>query len=186
MMSAQKSPVQTSVQASIQAPAQPKELAKTIISVEKSLSYTIEKPGTYVFEITQPGVELEVAGVFNATGRDMTQVVAIIHHKAPHTRANTTLKGVARDHASITFVGRIIIEEDCGDSHSFLTERILLLSDTAHAKAVPDLEIMTDDVSCSHAASVSNIPDEHIFYLMSRGLTRLQAEEMIVEGFLER
>jgi len=171
-------------------PAQPKAEAKTenktIIPVEKSLSYTIEKPGTYVFEITQPGVELEVAGVFNATGHDMTQVVAIIHHKAPHTRANTTLKGVARDHASLTFVGRIIIDEECGDSHSFLTERILLLSDTAHAKAVPDLEIKTDDVSCSHAASVSNIPDDHIFYLMSRGLRRDQAEQMIVEGFLGR
>lgn len=159
--------------------------AKTIIPVEKSLSYTIQKPGTYLFEITKAGVELEVAGVFNATGHDMTRVVVIIHHKSAHTRANTTLKGVARDHASLTFVGRIIIDENCGDSHSFLTERILLLSDTAHAKAVPDLEIKTDDVSCSHAASVSNIPDDHIFYLMSRGLSHSQAEEMIVEGFLE-
>ena len=92
---------------------------------------------------------------------------------------------MARDQASVTFVGRIIIDEDCGDSHSFLTERILLLSDKAHAKAVPDLEIKTDDVSCSHAASVSNIPEEHIFYLMSRGISRTRSEEMIVEGFLE-
>jgi Fe-S cluster assembly protein SufD len=158
---------------------------KISFQIEKSSKHTIEKPGTYLFEITKSGVELEIAGVFDVGGRDRAEVAVIIHHKAPHTRAETTLKGVARDHASLTFVGRIIIDEDCGDSHSFLTERILLLSDTAHAKAVPDLEIKTDDVSCSHAASVSDIPEEHIFYLMTRGITRQQAEEMIVEGFLE-
>lgn len=154
--------------------------------IEKSEAHTVEKPGIYVFEITKPGAELTIGGVFDVGGQERAEIEVIIHHKAPHTRASTTLKGVARDRASLTFVGRIIIDEECGDSHSFLTERILLLSDTAHAKAVPDLEIKTDDVSCSHAASVSDIPEEHIFYLMSRGITRQQAEEMIVEGFLGR
>jgi len=158
---------------------------KTTFQIEKSTKHVIEQAGVYLFEITKPGVELEISGVFDVGNRDRTEVAVIIHHKAPHTRAETTLKGVARDHASLTFVGRIIIDEDCGDSHSFLTERILLLSDTAHAKAVPDLEIKTDDVSCSHAASVSDIPEDHIFYLMTRGITRQQAEAMIVEGFLE-
>ena len=153
--------------------------------VTQTAEFKIVEPGTYVFEITKPGVELTVGGVFDAIGTTRAEVTVVIHHKSPHTRANTVLKGVARDQASVTFVGRIIIDEDCGDSHSFLTERILLLSEKAHAKAVPDLEIKTDDVSCSHAASISNIPEEHIFYLMSRGITRQEAEEMIVEGFLE-
>ncbi|MCA9369371.1 SufD family Fe-S cluster assembly protein, partial [Candidatus Woesebacteria bacterium] len=64
------------------------------------------------------------------------------------------------------------------------TERVLLLSDTATAETVPDLEILTDDVKCSHAASVSRIPEEQIFYLQSRGIERSTAEDMIVEGFL--
>lgn len=112
-------------------------------------------------------------------------MTVIIHHQAPHTRANTTLRGVARDRAQIRFVGRIIIDEACGDSNSFLTERILLLSDQAKAEAVPDLEIKTDDVKCSHAASISRIPEEHLFYLMSRGIPQLQAENLIIEGFLD-
>jgi Fe-S cluster assembly scaffold protein SufB len=91
---------------------------------------------------------------------------------------------VATDQAQIKFVGRIIIDKDCGDSNSFLTERILLLSDQAKAEAVPDLEIKTDDVKCSHAASISRIPEEHLFYLMSRGLQRSAAEQMVVDGFL--
>jgi len=165
-------------------PLAPSKILEQRFQVEKTQEFEIAQPGKYVFEIVKEGVELVVHGVFQAAGRDRTEVLVVVHHKAAHTRANTTLKGVARDQASLTFEGRIIIDPDCGDSHSFLTERILLLSDTAHARAVPDLEILTDDVSCSHAASVSNIPQELIFYLMSRGLSRSKAEELIVSGFL--
>jgi Fe-S cluster assembly protein SufD len=145
----------------------------------------LTKSGVYHVELTKPGAEVEVSGVFQVEGKEITDVTVVLHHKAPHTRANTTLKGVARDKAQLRFVGRIIIEEDCGDTNSFLTERILLLSDTAKAEAVPDLEIKTDDVKCSHAASISKIPEEHVFYLMSRGLAREAAEQLIVDGFLE-
>ena len=69
--------------------------------------------------------------------------------------------------------------------NSFLTEKILLLSDEARAEAVPDLEIESDDVKCSHAATISKIPEEQLFYLMSRGLSKFEGESMIVEGFLE-
>jgi Fe-S cluster assembly protein SufD len=157
---------------------------KKVFRIDKSTKHSISNVGTYLFEITKPGVELVVSGVFDLKGKNRAEVAVIIHHQAPHTRAETTLKGVVRDQASLTFIGRIVIDENCGNSHSFLTERVLLLSATAHAKAVPDLEIKTDDVSCSHAASVSDIPEDHIFYLMSRGLSRRQAVEMVVEGFL--
>jgi Fe-S cluster assembly protein SufD len=60
-----------------------------------------------------------------------------------------------------------------------------LLSDQAKAEAVPELEILSDDVKCSHAASISRIPAEHLFYLQSRGLNQTQAEELVVEGFLD-
>ena len=99
--------------------------------------------------------------------------------------ANTTLKGVVRDQSQLKFKGLITIDPNCGQSSSFLTERILLLSDQAHAEAIPDLEILTDDVKCSHAASISNLDEEHLFYLMSRGLSKKQVEKLIVNGFLE-
>jgi len=145
----------------------------------------LTKPGEYRISLVGAGAEVEVQGSFMTVGTDKTDVTVIIHHQAPHTRADTTLRGVGRDRAQIRFVGRIIIDEDCGDSNSFLTERILLLSDQATAEAVPDLEIKTDDVKCSHAASISRIPEEHLFYLMSRGLNRMSAEELIITGFLE-
>lgn len=146
---------------------------------------TIDQSGVYLIELQQPEATVTVHGVFEAAGKEKVSVEVILHHQAPHTRADTTLKGVARDKAAISFKGKIIIDEQCPDTQSFLTERILLLSDEAQAEAVPDLEIMSDDVSCSHAASVSHIPESQLFYLMSRGLPQVEAEELIVEGFLK-
>lgn len=144
----------------------------------------IDKPGEYHLNLLEAGAEASLRGAFDVYGKDKCDVTVIIHHKAPHTRANTMLRGVGHDQSQIRFVGRIIIDPECGDSNSFLTERVLLLSDKARAEAVPDLEILTDDVKCSHAASISRIPEEHLFYLMSRGIPQPQAEKMIVEGFL--
>jgi Fe-S cluster assembly protein SufD len=146
--------------------------------------FTISESGIYFFELKQPGAEVEITGSFAVDGQDKVDITVVMHHQAPHTRANTVLRGVGRDQAQIRFVGRIMIDKECPDTNSFLTERILLLSDQAKAEAVPDLEILSDDVKCSHAASVSRIPEEHVFYLMSRGLSRRVAEEAIVEGFL--
>ncbi len=146
----------------------------------------LKKAGKHVVKLTKTGEEVEIIGVFQTQGKEEVDLEVIIHHQAPHTLANTMLKGVAKDKSKIRFVGRIIIDPDCGQSNSFLTERILLLSDQAHAEAVPDLEILTDDVKCSHAASISNLDEEQLFYLMSRGLSKKQAEEVIVEGFLSR
>jgi Fe-S cluster assembly scaffold protein SufB len=151
---------------------------------QKASRVQLTSPGEYLIVLDKPGMEVTVSGVFEATGSEQKNVHVTIHHRAPHTKATTTLKGVARDKSQIKFTGRIIIDEKCGNTNSFLTERILLLSDQAKAEAIPELEILSDDVKCSHAASVSSIPSEHLFYLQSRGLSMKQAEDMIVEGFL--
>lgn len=144
----------------------------------------LDAPGEYQIFLTVPAAEVELFGAFLAKGTEQTAVTVIIHHQAAHTRAATNLRGVVDDQAKISFTGRIIIDKDCGDTNSFLTERILLLSDQAKAEAIPDLEILTDDVKCSHAASISRIPEEQLFYLMSRGIGRKEAEKLIVYGFL--
>jgi Fe-S cluster assembly protein SufD len=145
----------------------------------------VDQPGEYHVKLMAEGAEVEIKGAFKVANDDIVNVTVIIHHLAKHTRANTTLRGIVRDKAQVCFRGRIIIEENCGDSHSFLTERILLLSNQAKAEAVPDLEIKTDDVKCSHAASISRIPEAHLFYLQARGLSRTVAEDLITDGFLD-
>lgn len=145
----------------------------------------LTKSGEYFVEITEPRAEAMIVGKFLTVKDEKIDIHLTIVHKAPHTRAKTMLKGVAKDNSSIRFFGRIIIDENCGDTQSFLEERILLLSDKAKAEAVPELEIKTDDVKCSHAASISRIPEEHLFYLESRGIPQDEATDMIVAGFLE-
>lgn len=144
----------------------------------------IERPGKYLVELVGEGAEVEISGSFKVGGETKHEVELLIHHKAAHTRANTVLKAVAKNQSFIRFVGRIIIDKKCPDTQSFLEERVLLLSDEARAETIPDLEIESDDVKCSHAASISTLDETQIFYLMSRGLPREAAKKMIVEGFL--
>jgi Fe-S cluster assembly protein SufD len=158
--------------------------ATATISVTKSESFVITNSGEYTFELKEPGVELQVIGLFKARARQRHDVTVVIHHCVPHTKATTTLKAVATDSGSIRFVGRIIIDRNCPDTNSFLTERVLLLSDQAQAETVPDLEIESDDVSCSHAASISRVSPEQLFYLRSRGLSESAAEKLLRDGFL--
>lgn len=157
----------------------------TIQTTKHQEPIRITESGDYRVEITNEGSEISILGFFHGKNSDEININLTIVHSAPHTRARTTLKGVAEDSSRIRFFGRIIIEENCGDTQSFLEERILLLSDKAKAEAVPELEIKTDDVKCSHAASISSIPAEHLFYLESRGIPKKMAEGMIVTGFLE-
>lgn len=157
---------------------------KFLVKKDQSEEIIIKSSGKYTVVLSQPGASATIKGAFVAGGKEKIDVEVIIHHTAPNTQADSTFRGVARDSASIRFLGRIIIDENCGNTNSFLTQRVLLLSDQAKAECIPELEIESDSVSCSHAASVSRIPDEHLFYLMSRGIPKEKAEDLIIEGFL--
>jgi len=143
------------------------------------------KSGVVEIILDKEGMEVVVVGTFEVFDKDVRKLHVKIIHKVPHTRATTTLKGVAWDAGQLKLSGTIVIEHEASQTSSFLTEKILLLSPKAHAEAIPNLEIHTDDVKCSHAATVSKIPEEHVFYLMSRGIPHNQVEKLIVEGFLK-
>jgi Fe-S cluster assembly scaffold protein SufB len=155
-----------------------------VVTKDEQKEIILKESGEYRVEIAGSGAGVRIVGSFEAKQDEIVNITLTIVHQAPHTRANTILKGVARDSSSIRFFGLIKIEQDCGDTQSFLEERVLLLSDKAKAEAIPELEILTDDVKCSHAASISQIPEQELFYLQSRGIPKKQAEDMIVQGFL--
>lgn len=144
----------------------------------------IDKPGEYKIVLDKPGMEVRVVGAFQTHGRESVVVNLVLIHQAPHTRGRVTLKGVAFDQSHLKLQGKVIVAENSPDTQSFLEERVLLLSEQAKAETIPELEILTDDVKCSHAASISRIPAEQLFYLQSRGLSLAQASELIVAGFL--
>lgn len=144
----------------------------------------IDKPGKYVVELVGEGAEAEIKGAFRADKRDEVNIEIEVIHGVANTTANTHIRGVVDDQAQVKVMGTIKVLPGAEKTSSFLTERLLILSDKARAEAVPNLEIEADEVKCSHAATVGKIDEEQMFYLMSRGLKKREAEDIIVEGFL--
>ncbi len=100
--------------------------------------------------------------------------------------ANSDLlyKGALYDRSKTVFRGVIRVFPDAQRTDAYQTNRNLLLSEDAEAVSLPNLEIEADDVKCSHGATVGQLDEEAKFYLMSRGLSRVQAERLVVLGFL--
>lgn len=154
------------------------------IVVVKSDKIVISEPGEYRIILSKPDVGVTVVGRFAVSKSEQQQIAVTIHHQAPRTSANTSLRGTSADQAKLTFFGRIIIAPDCPQTNSFLEERILLLSSQARGETIPELEILSNDVKCSHAATLSTIDENQLFYLQSRGLSLKKAEKMLVNSFL--
>jgi len=144
----------------------------------------INKPGKYQFILDHEGQALEVTGKFSLTGNQFGRWDVEIIHAAPNTSSKTNIKGVVDGTARAFVNGIIKVLPAAVGTEAFLEERILLVSENAKAEATPNLEIETDEVHCSHAATVGKIDEEEIFYLQSRGIKSDQAKEMIAEGFL--
>lgn len=153
-------------------------------SAVKPTTIRIIESGHYQVKIQAEGAEVFIRGGWHLKNNQKLNVVIDIIHQARHVTSNTLLRAVGQDKASITLSGTIIIEPEGQQANAFLTENVLLLSDTATAQAVPNLEILANEVRCSHAATISKIPEEHLFYLQSRGLERKTAESLIITGFL--
>src|SRR5437588_539077 len=105
-------------------------------------------------------------------------------HAAPSTTSDLLYKGVLKDKARSVFSGLIRADYGAQKTNAFQLNRNLILSEGARADSMPKLEIMANDLRCTHGASTSRLNDDQIFYLMSRGLPRAVAVRMMVDGFL--
>lgn len=106
-------------------------------------------------------------------------------HDAPHTNSNLLYKGAVGGHSRSVYTGLIRVEKDARGTNAFQTNRNLKLSETAWAESVPNLEIETNDVKCSHASTVGPVDEDQVFYLESRGIPTETAERLIVAGFFD-
>jgi len=105
-------------------------------------------------------------------------------HVAPSARSDLLYKGALDGDSHSVFRGIIRVAKGAHQTDAFQTNRNLLLSDRARADSLPNLEIEADDVKCSHGATVGQLDEEALFYLMTRGMSRAQAERLVVLGFL--
>jgi Fe-S cluster assembly protein SufD len=132
----------------------------------------------------QGGTTRQIA-LYYADGAQMHDFRTLQDHVAPKTNSDLLFKGAVQDHARSVYTGLIKIRHDARGSAAFQTNRNLTLSEGAWAESVPNLEIETNDVKCSHASTVGPIDEEQRFYLESRGIPPHIAERLVVLGFFD-
>jgi Fe-S cluster assembly protein SufD len=130
-----------------------------------------------------PGATSEMLGLIFADGTQHYDVHTLQEHRAPHTMSDLLYKNAVKDQARSVFSGMIRVQHGAQKTNAFQANRNLILSEGAKADSIPNLEIMANDLRCTHGSATSRLNEEHLFYLMSRGLTRGQAVRMVVEGF---
>lgn len=131
-----------------------------------------------------PGARSDMLGLYFAQGNQHFDHSTRQDHKVPHAQSDLLYKGALYDKSRAVFRGLIKVFPKAQRTDAYQTNRNLLLSNRAEATSLPNLEIEADDVRCSHAATVGHLDAEELFYIMSRGISRAQAERLVVFGFL--
>lgn len=130
------------------------------------------------------GAKVNVEGIWKGKGDEGLSGDLRIVHKAPETVSKVNIRGVMFDKSQANFDGLIRIEKGAKNADGFLRADFLLF-DEAKAKPLPYLEILENEVKAGHAATVTKVDEDQLFYLQSRGISRQNAEKAIVEGFLQ-
>jgi Fe-S cluster assembly protein SufD len=131
------------------------------------------------------GSSARVTGAYAGNGSQHLDFDTTQEHAAPSTTSDLAFRGVLEETATAVWRGMIRVDPGAQRTDAFQESRNLLLSKSAHADAIPGLEIEANDVRCTHAAAVAQIDAEQLHYLRSHGLPELDARRLIIEGFLE-
>lgn len=123
-------------------------------------------------------------GVYLAKGNQHIDNQTFIDHALPHCGSNELYKGILDDRGRGVFNGKVIVRQDAQKTNAFQQNSSLVLSKTAEMDTKPQLEIFADDVRCSHGATIGQLDETSVFYLRSRGLSDLQARQLLQQAFL--
>ncbi|MDA9324889.1 Fe-S cluster assembly protein SufD [Amylibacter sp.] len=157
-------------------------------SIFKSFTMTVNGTLTRndaVLEFTGDNARATVAGATAGDGESFHHDDTVfITHDAVNCESRQVFKKVLRNGATGVFQGKILVKADAQKTDGYQISQGLLLDDNSNFLAKPELEIYADDVACSHGSTVGAIDEDAIFYLVSRGVPRKQAQDMLVLAFL--
>jgi len=145
-----------------------------------------EGEGTYHTEavIRGEGAVLDYAGAYGARNRTKRVHTLLTHHFGKNSTSRTTLKSALKDSAHLVFKGLIHVDIWATGTDAYLSNRNMVMNDGCRAESLPQLQIETDDVACSHGSTTGGPREEELFYLMSRGLSETEAKGLLVMGHL--
>ncbi|HAU75144.1 MAG TPA: Fe-S cluster assembly protein SufD [Agrobacterium sp.] len=135
-------------------------------------------------DVEGEGTDLIVRGVNLLGGETHTDVTMVLGHNVPNTTSTEVFRNVVFDRAKGIFQGMIRVAPDAQKTDAKMACNTLLMSDDGEFSAKPELEIFADDVQCGHGATVADISDNHLYYLMARGVPRATARAMLVNAFV--
>ena len=126
-----------------------------------------------------------ISGFYFADGTQHLDHETSQNHLAPNTTSDLLFKGALKESSNTIWRGNIYVAPEAKKTDGYQANRNLILSEHARADSIPGLEILTDDVRCTHGATVGKIDQDQVFYLESRGIPKTEAERLVVEGFFE-
>ena len=136
-------------------------------------------------KFTAEGGEAFVDGLYMLNGSQHHDTHSVIDHLVPNCTSHQTYKGVLNDSSRGVFNGKVFVRENAHGTDARQSNKNLLLSNDARVDTKPQLEIFNDDVKCSHGATVGQLDDEELFYLLTRGLPETLARNLLTYGFAE-
>ena len=125
----------------------------------------------------------EMLGLYFADADQRFAQRTLQSHNAPHATSDLLYKGALKEHSLSDYSGLIKVLKGAQGTDAYQANRNLVLSEEALARSIPQLEIEANEVRCTHGATVSPVEEEHLFYLMSRGIDRVTAQKLVVFGF---
>ncbi|MCA9371385.1 SufD family Fe-S cluster assembly protein [Candidatus Woesebacteria bacterium] len=156
------------------------------LTFNKSGGYVVfmhNRSGKYTFDIITAGVELYILGLFEGKTSDDYHVETIQHHTAPGSISDLFIKGVFEDDSRFVYQGLIRLEKEAQQSHAYQKNQNLILSPSVFVDSRPFLEILANDVFCTHGSTTGKLNRDQLLYAQMRGLSSSQAQQMLVEGF---
>ncbi|HRN70140.1 MAG TPA: SufD family Fe-S cluster assembly protein [Candidatus Woesebacteria bacterium] len=151
----------------------------------KYVAFFHNRSGKLTFELSASGIELYIYGLFTGKKADEFHIETIQHHTAPGSLSDLLIKGVFDDDSKFVYQGLIRLEKSAQQSHAYQKNQNLILSSDVFVDSRPFLEILANDVFCTHGSTTGKLNKDQIFYAISRGLSQKSAQEMLVQGFID-
>jgi len=135
--------------------------------------------------VLSEGTEATINGLYIVNGTQHVDNHTSLDHAMPHGTSHELYKGILDGKATAVFNGRIIVRKDAQKTDSKQTNKNLVLSDDAVINTKPELQILADDVRCTHGATIGQLDSESMFYLQSRGIGRNEARDLLIYAFAQ-
>ncbi len=134
--------------------------------------------------INKEHASVNINGIINLKHDQHHEIKTLVNHLAPNTKSYQLIKSVLNDNSKGIYQGKIYVDKIAQKTDGYQLSKALLLNENTEFNGKPELEIYADDVKCSHGSTSGNLDTDSIFYLMSRGISKKEAQKLLINGFL--